>query len=95
MLLPYLGLLLWLIITLHAQSERGKVIGLGVLMWTKKKIEPYFSDRLTFSNVHGMTSHRIYRLVLALLSLETLSSLSKQKIFVFNAHLTLFVQRMT
>ena len=60
----------------------------------KKIFESYFSDRLTFSNIRGRTSRRIYRLVLALLSLETLSSLSKQRIFVFNAHLTLFVQRM-
>ena len=43
----------------------------------KKKIESYFSDRLTFSNIRSRTSRRIYRLVLALLSLETLSSLSK------------------
>ena len=69
------------IITLHAQRERGKVMGLGVLvyicLWSKKIFESYFSDRLTFSNIHGRTSLRIYRLVLALLSLETLSSLSK------------------
>ena len=56
----------------------------------------YFSDRLTFSNIRGRTSRQIYRLVLALLSLETLSSLSKYRIFVFNVHLTLyFVQGMT
>ena len=46
-------------------------------MFVDKKIESYFSDRLTFSNIRGRTSRRIYRLVLALLSLETLSSLSK------------------
>ena len=60
--------------TPHVQRERGKVIGLGD--WTKK-IESYFSHQLTFSNIRGRTSHRIYRLVLAPLSLETLSSLSK------------------
>ena len=86
-------------ITPHAQCERGKVIGLGVLIYIymfvdKTKFESYFC-RLTFSNICGRTSRRIYRLVLALLSLETLSSLSKSRIFVFNAHLTLFVQRMT
>ena len=43
----------------------------------KKKLESYFSDRLTFSNIHGRTSHRIYRLALALLSPEMLSSSSK------------------
>ena len=71
------------LVTPHAQRERGKVIGLGVLvyiyicLWSKKIFESYFSDRLTFSNIRGRTSRRIYRLVLALLSLETLSSLSK------------------
>ena len=88
MLLPcckLIGLLLFcllFLITPHAQRERGKVIGLGVLVYiymfvVKKKFESYFSDRLTFSNIRGRTSCRIYRLVLALLSLETLSSLSK------------------
>ena len=33
-------------------------------LWTKKKFESYFSDRLTFSNIRGRTSRRIYRLVL-------------------------------
>ena len=37
----------------------------------------------------------IYRLALPLLSPETLSSLSKLRIFLFNAHLALFAQRMT
>ena len=59
------------------------MIGLGVLVYIyiyvcgQKKFESYFSDRLTFSNIRGRTSRQIYRLVLALLSLETLSSLSK------------------
>ena len=48
-----------------------------ICLWTPKKFESYFSDRLTFSNICGKTSHRIYRLALALLSLEMLSSLSK------------------
>ena len=70
------------VITPHAQRERGKVIGLGVLVYiymfvVKKKFESYFSDRLTFSNIRGRTSRLIYRLVLALISIETLSSLSK------------------
>ena len=77
--LPFLVSVLF---TPHAQRERGKVIGLGVLIYMymfvdKKKFESEFSDRLTFSNIRGRTSRRIYRLVLALLSLETLSSLSK------------------
>ena len=73
-----------LLFTPHAQRERGKVIGLGVLIYIyiyvcgqKNIFESYFSDRLTFSNIRGRISRRIYRLVLALLSLETLSSLSK------------------
>ena len=58
----------------------------------QKKIESYFSDRLTFSNIHDRTSRRIYRLALPLLSPETLSSLSKLRIFLFNVHLALFVR---
>ena len=46
----------------HAQRERGKVIGRGVhiyiyiCLWSKKKFESYFRDRLTFSNVDSRTS---------------------------------------
>ena len=54
-------------------------------------LELYFSDRLTFSNMHSRTSRRIYRLTLPPLSPETLSLSSKSKIFLFNAHLALFV----
>ena len=43
------------IFTPHAHRERGKVIGLGVLI--KTYFELYFSDRLTFSNIRGRTSH--------------------------------------
>ena len=73
---------IYVVVTLHAQRELGKVIGLGVLIYSymfvdQKNFELYFSDRLTFSNIRGTTSRRIYRLVLALLSLETLYSLSK------------------
>ena len=55
--------------------------------------ESYFRDRLTFSNIRR-TSRRIYRLALPLHAPETLSSLSKSRISIFNAHLTLFVRRM-
>ena len=91
----------WLsiIITPHAQRERGKVIGRGVhiyiCLWSKKKFESYFRDRLTFSNVDSRTSRRIYRLALLLRAPETLSSLSKSRISIFNAHLTLLVRKMT
>ena len=96
-----------LIITPHAQRERGKVIGRGVHIYiyiyilyiymsvVEKKFESYFRDRLTFSNVDSRTSRRIYRLALLLRALETLSSLSKSRISIFNAHLTLLVRKMT
>ena len=89
------------IFTPHAQCERGKVISCGVHIYIiyvcgrKKKFESYFRDRLTFSNIHSRTSRRIYRLALPLRAPETLSSLSKSRISIFNAHLTLFVCMMT
>ena len=61
----------------------------------KKKFESYFRDRLTFSNIRSRTSRRIYKIALPLRAPETLSSLSKSRISIFNAHLTLFVLRMT
>ena len=90
------------IFTPHAQRERGKVIGRGVhiytyiiSLWSKKKFESYFRDRLTFSNVDSRTSRQIYRLALLLRAPETLFSLSKSRISIFNAHLTLLVRKMT
>ena len=59
-----------------------------ICLWIKK-FELYFSDQLTFSNIHGRTSH-----LPLLCARETLSS-SKSRIFLYNAHLALFVQRMT
>ena len=61
-------------------------------MIVDKKIELYFSDRLTFSNIRGRTSRQIYRLALPLLSPEMLSLLSKSRIFLYNVHLALFVR---
>ena len=52
----------------------------------------YFSDRLTYSNIHGRTFRQIYRLALLLRAPETLSSSSKSRIFLYNANLALFVQ---
>ena len=63
-------------------------------LWTKKIFESYFRDRLTFSNILSRTSCRIDRLALPLCAPETLSSLSKSRISIFNAHITLFVRRM-
>ena len=48
--------------------------------------------RLSFSNIHVRTSRRMYRLAVPLLSPETLSSSSKSRNFLYNAHLTLFVR---
>ena len=98
-----LALLIDPIFTPHAQRERGKVIDRGVhiyiyiyiCLWSKKKFESYFRDRLTFSNVDSRTSRQIYRLALLLRAPETLSSLSKSRISIFNAHLTLLVRKMT
>ena len=100
----------------HAARAGVYVIKAGVhiciCLWTKKNFESYFSDQLTFSNIHGRTSRRIYRLTLPLhtpdihgrtsrliyrLTLplhtpEMLSSSSKSRIFLYNAHLALFVR---
>ena len=64
-------------------------------MFVDKKNDSYFSDRLTFSNIRGRTSRLIYRLALTLHAPEILSLLSKSRISLFNAHLALFVRRMT
>ena len=75
------------------------MIGVGVhiymCLWMKKIFESYFRNRLTFSNICSRTSRRINRLALPLHAPEMLSSLSKSRISIFNAHLTLFVRRMT
>ena len=72
------------------------MIGAGVHMFVdEKKFESYFSDRLTFSNIRSRTTRRIYRLAVPLRAPEMLCSLSKSSISILNAHLTLFVRRMT
>ena len=76
--------------------SRAYVINIYIYMSVVEKIfESYFRDRLTFSNVDSRTSRRIYRLALLLRTPETLSSLSKSRISIFNAHLTLLVRKMT
>ena len=57
-----------------------------------KKFDSYFSDQLKFSNIRSRTSRQIYGLPLTLRTPETVSSLSQS---IFNAHLVLFVQRMS
>ena len=77
-------------------SRKPSVCGVHCSTERSKKIfESYFRDRLTFSNFHSRTSRRIYRLALPPRTPETLSSLSKSRISIFNAHLTLFVRRVT
>ena len=68
---------------------------MSICLWTKKIFESYFRNGLTFSNIRSRTSRRIYRLALPLCAPEMLSSLSKSRISIFKAHLTLFVRRMT
>ena len=88
------------VVTLHAHARAGVMwsglvsIYVYICLWTKKIFESYFSDRLTFSNIRSRTSCWIYRLALPLRTPETLSSLSKSRVSIFNAHLTLFVRRM-
>ena len=49
---------------------------INICLWTKKKFESYFSDRLTFSNIHSRTSHRMHGVALLFHTPETFSSLS-------------------
>ena len=63
-----------------------------ICLWTKKNLNRTLEID---SNIRSRTSRRIYRLALPLRTPETLSSLSKSRISIFNAHLTLFVRRMT
>ena len=84
-------------ITPHAHARAGGyVIGAGVYiyicLWTKFFWGSYFSNQLTFSNIRGWTSPRIYRQALPLRAPETLSSSSKSRIFLYNAHLALFIR---
>ena len=90
-LVTILSLLVKYLVIFHADPCNKSYI----YMWTKKKFESYFRDRLTFSNIDSRTSRRIYRLALLLRAPETLSSLRKSRISIFNAHLTLLVHRMT
>ena len=53
----------------------------------KKQFESY-------THIRSRTSRRIYRLALPLRTPETLSSLSKSRISIFNEHLALSVRRM-
>ena len=93
-LVTILLLLVKYLVILHADPCNKSYIYIYMSV-VEKKIESYFRDRLTFSNVDSRTSRRIYRLALLLRAPETLSSLSKSRISIFNAHLTLLVRKMT
>ena len=71
-------------ITPHAHArEGGYVIGAGVYIYMfvdQIFLGSNLSNQLTFSNIHGRTSPRIYRLALPLHAPETLSSSSKSRI---------------
>ena len=87
----------WIPITRFWSSARSGLFShsLSHMFVDEKIFESYFSDQLTFLNIRSRASHRIYRLSLPLRAPETLSLLSKSRIFIFNVHLTLFVRRMT
>ena len=70
-------------------------IAMYTYVFGDKKIESYFSDRLPFTNICCGTSRQINRLVSPLSTPETLSSLSKSSMSLFNAHLALFIRRVT
>ena len=88
-LVTILSLLVKYLVILHADPCNKSYI--YICLWSKKKFESYFRDQLTFSNVDSRTSRRIYRLALLLRAPETLSSLSKSRISIFNA---LLVRKM-
>ena len=79
----------------HLLVNGFSVLYIYICLWTKKIFESYRRDRFTFSNIRRRTFRPIYRLAPPLRTPETLSSLSKSRISIFNAHLTLFVRRMT
>ena len=64
-----------------------------ICLWNKKNLNCTLAIDSPL-NLRSRTSHRIYRLALRVLASEKLSSLSKSRISIFNAHLTLFVLRM-
>ena len=61
----------------------------------KKNLNRTLEIDSPFQTLTSRTSRRIYRLALLLRAPETLSSLSKSRISIFNAHLTLLVRKMT
>ena len=60
----------------------------------KKNLNRNLAIDSPFQTFAVRTSRRIYSLALLLRAPETLSSLSKSRISIFNVHLTLFIRRM-
>ena len=81
-------------VTPHAHAwAGGYVIRAGVHRHVCGQfLKIVLSNRITFSNICGRTSRRIYRPALPLLSPEMRSSSSKSRFFLYNAHHALFVQ---
>ena len=79
------------------EAEARPVMGTIFLVYIygrKKYLNRTLEIDSPFQTFGSRTSRRIYRLALTLCAPETLSSLSKSRISLFNAHLTLFVRRM-
>ena len=77
----------------------GKVIGVGVYyiclyvgMFETKKLNRTLAIHSPFQTFMVGLLVKFYRLTLPLLSPEMLSSSSKSRIFLYNAHLALFVR---
>ena len=83
------------VVTPHEQRERGKVIGVGVHIYIcvcgpNLFFESYFSDRLTYLNIHR-TSRQIYRnvflveLFIDFLLMYTISFLSEDDVIMVSS----------
>ena len=66
-----------------------------ICLWSKKNLNRTLEIDSPFQTLTVGLLRRIYRLALLLRAPETLSSLSKSRISIFNAHLTLLVRKMT
>ena len=67
-LVTILSLLVKYLIIFHADPcNKSYIYNIYNYMFVdKKKFESYFSDRLTFSNIHGRTSRQIFYLLFSI-----------------------------